>query len=71
MSEVKEFPPHVSKDKLAAALKLSPSALQDILNRRFIDDLQKIGYESNSKLVSRKVLQFLCDKIALIPEDFC
>jgi|GEM_PF-5776478 len=65
-----EFPAHVAKSELAAALNISVSSLQMWLNRRWINELTALGYKPESKIVSRRILIFLQEKIALLPEDF-
>jgi hypothetical protein len=68
--DCKKFPVMTQKSKLAEALCLSESALQDLLNRRYYDDLELIGYKKDSRLISRAVLIYLHHKVALLPEDF-
>lgn len=65
-----EFPVHCSKLQLAQALSISISTLQEMLNRKYFNDLQKLGYCKNSKIINRAVLIFFQDRLALVPEDF-
>lgn len=68
--EVTEFPVMVTKTRLAVALKMSPSTLQDTLNRKYFDDLVKLGYKVNDKFINRSILHYLREKLSLLPEDF-
>lgn len=69
-TEESKFPAFVTKYEIAAALEISISTLQELLNRKYKSELAELGYQPESKKVSRRVLIFLQEKIALIPEDF-
>ena len=56
------------KYEVAEILGISPGTLRIYLNKRYIDDLRKIGYNPMQKQLTPKQLNFLQNKIDLQPE---
>lgn len=68
MSE-KVFSKCLTKYKVAELFEVSPSTLADWLNNLYFDELEKIGYRKNSKILNPKILNYLAEKLDLQPES--
>jgi transcriptional regulator with XRE-family HTH domain len=64
------FTKPVSKAELARVLGLSNTTLWNWLNKRYIAELEKVGYHKNQKLLTPAQLNVLAQILGISKEDF-
>lgn len=63
------FTKTLNKNEICRMLNVSSSTLAVYLNKRYISDLQTIGYKKTQKQLTPRQLNYLKDKIGLSPEE--
>lgn len=62
-----KFREALTKQEVCQILKVSNTTLQYYLNNRYFEELKKIGYRKRQKKLTPKQLNYLNDKIDLMP----
>lgn len=56
----------MSKSELAILAQVSGSTLQNWMNRRYYDDLKKLGYHKNQKILLPPQVKFLFERLVIV-----
>ncbi len=63
------FTPTYTKKQLRILLNVSASTLKNWLNKRYYEDLVKLGYRKNDRILIPKVLKYLHEKLDISIND--
>lgn len=58
----------ITKSELAAKCGISCSTLQTWLNRRYYDELKKLGYEKKHRILRPNLVKFLFEKLVIVED---
>lgn len=65
----KEFRKSLLKYQVAELLGISASTLSYYLNNKYYDELARLGYEKNQKILTPRILNYLSDRIGLTNDE--
>lgn len=65
----KEFRKSLLKYQVAELLGISASTLSHYLNNKYYDELARLGYEKNQKILTPRILNYLSDRIGLTNDE--
>ena len=69
MAETAENPYRcITKSELAALCGVSCSTLQTWLNRRYFEDLQKLGYKKEQRILLPHLVKYLFERLVIIED---